>query len=284
MSEENGGNKKEEEGVEFEVGEDAEQVEIGGEEGGESDSEEENGDEEHAPTDKEQEQPPLWRRALNWSKAAKGWAAVISIVGATGLGFYGAALKKDPEAAKAKTQSTETWQVLSAQVNTLTTRLNKLSRANGRLWGAVNKLSRRVVFLQAHEEGFRHGATHERMLQLQRENEALRKGRGLPAVASGASGDAGPSLVCKKGFIEVGGKCRRVNKDVAGEVMRAKAEAMAAKARAAVEARRRKEAEAAKLAQQAAQKPAPKIKLLPKSLGAAKKMLKKKEKMKMEDL
>lgn len=284
MSEENGGSK-EEEVVEDELEEEAAEDEA--EEGAESEEaepEEENGEEEYEQIgESKPEPPPLWRRALNWSKAAKGWATVISIVGAMALGFYGTALKKAPEAVAAKAQSTETWKVLNTQVNTLAKRVNTLSTVNDELQGVVRKLSMRVVFLQAHEAGFRHGATHEKMMQLQRENEALRKKRGLP-TAAGAT--VAVTVNCKNGFIEVGGRCRKVSRAVATEVMKAKTDAMLSKMKAATEERRRKEAEAAGLSRQsAAQKPAAKIRLLPRSLGAAKKMLKKqKDKLEMNEL
>lgn len=249
-------------------------------EAAEAEPAEENGEDEYEHIGAPRATPPLWLRALDWSKAARGWATVISIVGAMALGFYGTALKKAPEAVAAKEQSAETWKVLNAQVNTLTKHVNALSTDNGELRGIVHKLSLRVVFLQAHEAGYRHGQTYEKLRQLQRENEALRKRRGLPAATAMA---AAVPANCRRGFIEIGGHCRRVSKAVATEVLKAKTDAMVARMKAAAEERRRKEAEAAKLSNQSVGQAVPKIKLLPKSLGAATKMLKRQKKQELDE-
>jgi hypothetical protein len=221
----------------------------------------------------EERRLPPWRRVLDWSKAAKGWAAVISILGATGLAFYGAALKKDPVAVQARSEVEETWKVAQAQLNTLAKEVNRLARANRGLKQTVQKLSLRVVFLQAHEAGFNQGSLHEQIAQLQEENARLR------TRAVGGGGDIAIKSAggCRAGSIEVGGRCRRVGKEVAQEILGAKAEAETARRKAKAEEKLRKEAEAAGLSQAAAtaQQGASKIPLLPKRLDDAAKLLKK---------
>ena len=229
------------------------------------------------PQIKEADDMSLLQRATAWSKALKGWAPAVSVLGAALLGLN-ATWATDPAAVAAKGQSEETWKVAQAQLNTLAKEFNKVSVSNRALRESVRKLSLRVVFLQAHEAGVRSGEARIQLLQLQQANAALRKRQGLPAVAMPQSATSpvhiGP---CRPGHIRVGDRCRRASKAVVKEVWTARTEAMLAKNRVKTETRRRKEAEAAQLADQTAQQPAPKIKLLPRRLGAAIKLLRRKK-------
>lgn len=95
----------------------------------------------------EEKQPPTRsERAVSWAKA-------VSILVATGVAFYAAAIKGEPGADEAKARVDKTWKELKREVRKMTQ--------------AYNKLHTRVVYFQAREEGHTSGVLRAKLDQLQ---------------------------------------------------------------------------------------------------------------------
>ena len=144
-------------------------------------------------------------RPLSRSERVKNYLIGIGALTGLILGLF-SVLKGEPVAEK-------TW-------DTLRIKMNEQAKA-------INRLSRRVVFLQAHEEGRTAAALQAKLEALEKKLETQK-----PAPAP---------VKCRKGFV-LGddGKCRRVPKTVA---VRVKKVATAAKKELARERKKRKQVE-----------------------------------------
>jgi hypothetical protein len=119
---------------------------------------------------KRQAEPPAWQKTMNWAKAARSWATVISILGATGLGFYAAALKGEPEAEEAKNTADKTWETTQTELNKVIDTTNKQSKL-------MRRLHQRMVHLQGHQEGWNAAKLHSELTALRKENAELKRPR-----------------------------------------------------------------------------------------------------------
>lgn len=155
----------------------------------------------------------------------------------------------------------KTWVTLRTQVNDIS--------------GVVNKLTRRVVFLQAHEAGRTAAEVQLKLEALQKETAVLRaalaaKGASpTPSPAPAAPPKAGTEQKCSDGHILANGRCQRVPLAVAKKV---KEDEAALRQKLEEEKRRRKELEQKeqlmkKLQQQPEPpRPPPTLRALPKKL------------------
>jgi len=134
------------------------------------------------------------RKPLTFSEKARN--ILIGLGAASGL-ILGLVsnCKGEPVAEK-------TWTTLRAQVNEISV--------------AVNKLSRRVVFLQAHEAGRTAATVQLKLEALQKENDVLRAS--LEARKAPPKGGAAIAEPCAEGHIRMGTQCQRVPAAVAKRV------------------------------------------------------------------
>lgn len=153
----------------------------------------------------------------------------------------------------------KTWTTLRTQVNDIS--------------GVVNKLTRRVVFLQAHEAGRTAAEVQLRLEALQKEAATFRAAlaaRGAPpkpSPAPTAAPKASTEQKCSEGHLPANGKCQRVPMAVAKRV---KEDAAALRQELDVEKRRRQEFEQKeKLRQVRSSKPPASLRMLPKKLEDA---------------
>lgn len=136
----------------------------------------------------------------------------------------------------------------------------------------IHKLHVRMIHLQGLEEGYNAGKLAEKLDQLQKKYDALKAKTTVAAVSTPTQPTAVATVTkpkastnCKEGFIEVGGRCKRVPKAVAkavkDEVSKAERKLVAEKKRL-LELERKKAVLTKKLATQQQQvraipKPAP---------------------------
>lgn len=100
-------------------------------------------------------------RLINYGKATTLFAAA-------GIAVYGAFIKGEPKAQQAQDDVDLTWKKLQKKVKEQASIINKQS-------DLVEKLNLRVVHMQGLQEGYNSGKLFEKIEQLQKENEALRK-------------------------------------------------------------------------------------------------------------
>lgn len=155
----------------------------------------------------------------------------------------------------------KTWTTLRTQVNEISV--------------AVNKLSRRVVFLQAHEAGRTAAEVQLRLEAVQKERDALlaaQAARKAVSTPQAAPTSAGAEQKCGDGHLPVAGRCQRVPVAVAKKV---KADEAALLKKLEEEKKRSLELEARKqqlmkqLKQPAPPVPPPALRSLPKKLEDA---------------
>jgi len=192
---------------------------------------------------------------LTFSEKFKNVCLGIAALSALILGTFNM-FKGEPVAEK-------TWTTLRTQVNDIS--------------GVVNKLTRRVVFLQAHESGRMAAEVQLRLEALQKENDALRAAQAArtpsTAPAPSPAPKAGTEQKCSAGHLLAGGRCQRVPLAVAKRVKEDEAELrrrLEEEKRRGIELEKRKQ----QLMQQVQQKPPPapdSIRALPKKLEDASK-------------
>lgn len=107
-------------------------------------------------------------RLVTYGKAAGLFAAAS-------IAVYGAFLKGEPVAQQAQQDVNQAWDRLKEKVQEQNSIINKQSTV-------VEKLARRIVHMQGVQEGFQAGKLFERVGQLQKENERLRKRRRVPVI------------------------------------------------------------------------------------------------------
>lgn len=174
------------------------------------------------------------KRPLSFSEKFKNVCLGIAALSALILGMFNV-LKGEPVAEK-------TWTTLRTQVNDIAS--------------AVNKLSRRVVFLQAHESGRTAAEIQLRLEAVQKDNASLR------AALAARQASPTPTPVpkaraeqkCSDGHLLADGRCQKVPMAVAKKV---KADEAELRRHLAEEKKRRQELERRKqqLMQQLQQQP-----------------------------
>jgi hypothetical protein len=188
------------------------------------------------------------RRPLTQSEKFKNYCLGIAALTALILGLINI-LKGEPTAEK-------TWVILRDQTNSLTE--------------TVNKLTKQVIFLQAHESG-RTAAKLELKLE-EAEKKLSRLQSVKPALVSkSSSGSSRPAKLskpqkkCKDGSVLADGRCRRVHKAVAKKMAQDEVEKVEARRRLLEEKKKRLEAERRKrtlmkqMTEPAPPKPIPKL-------------------------
>ena len=103
----------------------------------------------------------LGERLINYGKA-------VTLFVAAAIAVYGAFLKGEPEAKQAQEDVDQTWKKLQKKVKQQASIINKQS-------DLVERLDRRVVHMQGLQEGYNAGKLFEKLEQLQKENEQLKK-------------------------------------------------------------------------------------------------------------
>jgi hypothetical protein len=128
----------------------------------------------------------------------------------------------------------------------------KLRKRVNRQDESIHKLHVRMIHLQGLEEGYNAGKLIEKLEQLQKKYDALKAKTTVAAApvapkptAIATATKPRASTDCKEGFLEVGGRCKRVPKAVAKAV---KAEVSKAKRKLVVEKKRFLELERKKAA------------------------------------
>lgn len=125
----------------------------------------------------------------------------------------------------------KTWDALSKQVNTVS--------------DAVNRLSKRVIFLQAHESGRMSASLHLKLEEADKKISRLEEQLAKKSAAPDLSKPKTHS--CKEGSIPIAGKCVTAPKAVRQQLMKDAAEKALAVFRLAKERKLRQELERKKL-------------------------------------
>lgn len=188
------------------------------------------------------------RRPLTQSEKFKNYCLGIAALTALILGLINI-LKGEPTAER-------TWATLRDQTNALTE--------------TVNKLTKQVIFLQAHENGRTSAKLELKLEEAEKKISKLQSAK--PALVSKSSAGSSkpvklnkPQKKCKDGFVLAEGRCRRVHKAVAKKLARDEVEKAEARRRLLEEKKKRLEAERRKRAlmkqmtEPAPPKPIPKL-------------------------
>jgi hypothetical protein len=181
------------------------------------------------------------KRSLSRAEKFRNYCVGLGALTALILGAW-ANLKGEPRAEK-------TWETLRDQVNELTE--------------TVNKLTKRVIFLQAHESG---RTAAEIQLKLDAAEAAIAKLKAPQAKPSP------PEKKCREGYVLAGNRCRKVSKAVSKKLEQAAIAKTEAHRKLLVEKKKRLEEERRrrKLMQQlAAPHPPAQMKKLPLKLDEA---------------
>lgn len=178
---------------------------------------------EHAPPPSDDAPPATTQAKPSKSERFKNYLFGIGAISGLILGLL-SQFKGEPVAQK-------TWDALSKQVNTIS--------------DAVNRLSRRVIFLQAHESGRMSASLH---LKLEEADKKIARLEEQLAKKSAAPDLSKPkSQSCKKGSIPIAGKCVMAPKAIRQQLMKDAAEKALAIFRLTKERKLRQELERKKL-------------------------------------
>lgn len=172
------------------------------------------------------------KRPLTRAEKFKNYGIGIGAMSALLLGIW-ANVRGEPTAEK-------TWTTLRTQVNAVS--------------DAVNKLTRRVVFLQAHESGRTAASIQLKLEEAEKKIarlEASLAARGAspaaPRVAA-APPPSSPEKKCKEGYVSVDNRCHRVSRAISKKLKAEKAETTRLTKQVAEEKRKRLEIERRKKA------------------------------------
>ncbi len=108
-------------------------------------------------------------KKLTLSEKVSNYSKAIGLLVAAGIAVYGAFIKGEPQAQQAQEDVNQAWKKLQQKVKEQASIINKQS-------DLVERLDRRVVHIQGLQEGYNAGKLFEKLEQLQKENENLRKG------------------------------------------------------------------------------------------------------------
>ena len=168
------------------------------------------------------------KRPLGLSEKAKNYGLAIGAASALILGLVNS-FRGEPKAER-------TYAVMRDQVNALTDTVNTLS-------AGVDKLAKRVVFLQAHEEGRTAALIQLKLEKTEKELSRL-KSPPKPILRSLSQLLSKPSKpACRDGFVLVDGRCRHAHKAVAKKLAKQAAEKEDTRRLLTEEKKKRREAE-----------------------------------------
>lgn len=199
------------------------------------------------------------RRPLTFSEKFKNICLGLAAVSALILGMANM-LKGEPTAEKAWDTSQEA--------------INKNRGSINELGDGLRKLHLMFVHMQGRMEGQTAAAMMLKIEKLEAENKRLKAAPPERVVrAQPSPPPAPPPKECREGWVEAGGRCRRVGKAVAEAVDEAREKAQLAKRKLEQERKLRKAAERAKVRAEQTQLPAPapprSLPFLPKKLDDA---------------